>query len=144
LLCREAIPITGRMTSSPRRQMHDHPLHTTRHRRQNCDNKSKNVLVVNQIGRKDSPAGVSTNRLRIEAGVGAWYPRRGRSCPRMLEPRTGRVLRACSTCGMVVALKDSHHWTVEGDAMSATWGLCKKCKWWQIEPDAAVADRTTG
>jgi hypothetical protein len=24
------------------------------------------------------------------------------------------------------------------------WGLCKDCKWWQIEPGAAVADRTMG
>ena len=25
-----------------------------------------------------------------------------------------------------------------------TWGLCKDCKWWQIEPDAEVASRTIG
>jgi hypothetical protein len=25
-----------------------------------------------------------------------------------------------------------------------TWGLCKDCKWWQIEPDARVADGTLG
>jgi hypothetical protein len=24
------------------------------------------------------------------------------------------------------------------------WGLCKDCKWWQIEPNAVVADRTLG
>jgi hypothetical protein len=24
------------------------------------------------------------------------------------------------------------------------WGLCRDCKWWQIEPDAAVADATCG
>ena len=24
------------------------------------------------------------------------------------------------------------------------WGLCKDCKWWQIEPTAAVADHTLG
>ncbi len=24
------------------------------------------------------------------------------------------------------------------------WGLCKDCKWWQIEPEADVADRTMG
>lgn len=24
------------------------------------------------------------------------------------------------------------------------WGLCKDCKWWQIEPDAAVEDATMG
>jgi hypothetical protein len=27
---------------------------------------------------------------------------------------------------------------------SEDWGECKDCKWWQIEPDAAVADRTMG
>lgn len=27
--------------------------------------------------------------------------------------------------------------------MAATeWGLCKDCKWWQIEPDANVANTT--
>lgn len=25
-----------------------------------------------------------------------------------------------------------------------SWGLCKDCKWWQIEPDAKVDDRTMG
>ena len=30
------------------------------------------------------------------------------------------------------------------NAMNENWGLCKECKWWQIEPDAAVADMTTG
>lgn len=24
------------------------------------------------------------------------------------------------------------------------WGLCKDCKWWQIEPKAKAADRTLG
>jgi len=24
------------------------------------------------------------------------------------------------------------------------WGLCKDCKWWQIEPGAKVADQTVG
>lgn len=24
------------------------------------------------------------------------------------------------------------------------WGLCKDCKWWQIEPDASIADTTMG
>ena len=24
------------------------------------------------------------------------------------------------------------------------WGLCKDCKWWQIEPDAMIADHTIG
>jgi hypothetical protein len=24
------------------------------------------------------------------------------------------------------------------------WGLCKDCKWWQIEPEAPVADHTLG
>ncbi|QDU93482.1 hypothetical protein [Lignipirellula cremea] len=24
------------------------------------------------------------------------------------------------------------------------WGLCKACKWWQIEPDAAIEDLTVG
>ena len=24
------------------------------------------------------------------------------------------------------------------------WGLCKDCKWWQIEPDGHVADQTIG
>jgi hypothetical protein len=24
------------------------------------------------------------------------------------------------------------------------WGLCKDCKWWQIEPDAKVSDRAVG
>src|ERR1700692_3182478 len=26
----------------------------------------------------------------------------------------------------------------------SNWGLCKDCKWWQIEPDAKVSDRTVG
>ncbi|TWT32504.1 hypothetical protein KOR34_42670 [Posidoniimonas corsicana] len=28
--------------------------------------------------------------------------------------------------------------------MSDQWGLCKGCKWWQIEPDATVEDQTVG
>lgn len=24
------------------------------------------------------------------------------------------------------------------------WGLCKDCKWWQIEPDGSVQDLTLG
>lgn len=24
------------------------------------------------------------------------------------------------------------------------WGLCKDCKWWQIEPKATIEDRTLG
>lgn len=26
----------------------------------------------------------------------------------------------------------------------SNWGLCKDCKWWQIEPAAAVESRTLG
>jgi hypothetical protein len=25
-----------------------------------------------------------------------------------------------------------------------TWGLCKDCKWWQIEPGASIQDATLG
>ncbi|MEZ5292417.1 MAG: hypothetical protein R2745_15150 [Vicinamibacterales bacterium] len=25
-----------------------------------------------------------------------------------------------------------------------TWGLCRSCKWWQIEPDAAIRNNTMG
>jgi hypothetical protein len=28
--------------------------------------------------------------------------------------------------------------------MNATWGLCKSCKWWRIEPGAGIEDRTMG
>ena len=28
--------------------------------------------------------------------------------------------------------------------MNEQWGLCKDCKWWQIEPEARVADSTLG
>ena len=28
--------------------------------------------------------------------------------------------------------------------MSNSWGLCKDCKWWQIEPKAAVKNSTMG
>jgi hypothetical protein len=28
--------------------------------------------------------------------------------------------------------------------MSASWGLCKECKWWQIEPKAPVKNSTMG
>lgn len=24
------------------------------------------------------------------------------------------------------------------------WGLCRSCKWWQIEPDAAIENTTLG
>jgi len=24
------------------------------------------------------------------------------------------------------------------------WGLCKECKWWQIEPNASIDDNTMG
>ncbi len=24
------------------------------------------------------------------------------------------------------------------------WGLCKECKWWQVEPDDTISDRTMG
>ncbi|MGE0811752.1 MAG: hypothetical protein AB7O28_26000 [Vicinamibacterales bacterium] len=25
-----------------------------------------------------------------------------------------------------------------------TWGLCRSCKWWQIEPGAAIGNNTMG
>jgi hypothetical protein len=28
--------------------------------------------------------------------------------------------------------------------MSSSWGLCKECKWWQIEPKALVKNSTMG
>ena len=28
--------------------------------------------------------------------------------------------------------------------MAKEWGLCKSCKWWQIEPDGTVANTTLG
>jgi hypothetical protein len=28
--------------------------------------------------------------------------------------------------------------------MSTSWGLCKDCKWWQIEPKAPVKNSTMG
>jgi hypothetical protein len=28
--------------------------------------------------------------------------------------------------------------------MSQSWGLCKDCKWWQVEPDASLNNLTTG
>lgn len=28
--------------------------------------------------------------------------------------------------------------------MDNQWGLCKDCKWWQIEPEASIADQTMG
>lgn len=28
--------------------------------------------------------------------------------------------------------------------MATHWGLCKSCKWWQIEPTASVAGSTAG
>jgi hypothetical protein len=27
---------------------------------------------------------------------------------------------------------------------SSTWGLCKNCKWWQIEPRAGIKNDTLG
>ncbi|QDV75656.1 hypothetical protein [Botrimarina mediterranea] len=30
------------------------------------------------------------------------------------------------------------------DSQDQHWGLCKDCKWWQIEPGASIADRTMG
>jgi hypothetical protein len=27
---------------------------------------------------------------------------------------------------------------------TSNWGLCIKCKWWQVEPDAALASTTHG
>ena len=26
----------------------------------------------------------------------------------------------------------------------SNWGLCRECQWWQIEPEANVADHTMG
>jgi hypothetical protein len=28
--------------------------------------------------------------------------------------------------------------------MSKEWGLCKECKWWQIEPGASIKNTTMG
>jgi hypothetical protein len=28
--------------------------------------------------------------------------------------------------------------------MSQSWGFCKECKWWQIEPDASTSNLTLG
>jgi len=28
--------------------------------------------------------------------------------------------------------------------MSESWGLCKDCKWWQIEPEGSVENLTLG
>ena len=28
--------------------------------------------------------------------------------------------------------------------MSKQWGLCKDCKWWQVEPDATIENPTMG
>lgn len=28
--------------------------------------------------------------------------------------------------------------------MADQWGLCKSCKWWQIEPQAKIEDNTMG
>lgn len=34
---------------------------------------------------------------------------------------------------------------LKGENMAdANWGPCKKCKWWQIEPAAKVANNTMG
>ena len=27
---------------------------------------------------------------------------------------------------------------------TTAWGLCKDCKWWQVEPDGRIADSTLG
>jgi len=27
---------------------------------------------------------------------------------------------------------------------ASNWGLCKDCQWWQIEPEARIADATMG
>lgn len=27
---------------------------------------------------------------------------------------------------------------------NGNWGLCKDCKWWQIEPDGSIANNTMG
>jgi len=32
----------------------------------------------------------------------------------------------------------------EFGAMSESWGFCKDCKWWQLEPAAAPANLTLG
>ncbi len=33
----------------------------------------------------------------------------------------------------------------EESAMAASdWGLCKDCQWWQIDPEAKIADNTMG
>ena len=29
-------------------------------------------------------------------------------------------------------------------ATKSQWGLCKNCKWWQIEPEASVGNTTLG
>jgi len=28
--------------------------------------------------------------------------------------------------------------------MNEEWGLCKDCKWWQVEPRASIGDETMG
>jgi|GEM_PF-2032679 len=28
--------------------------------------------------------------------------------------------------------------------MNDNWGLCRACRWWQIEPDAAINEKTIG
>lgn len=28
--------------------------------------------------------------------------------------------------------------------MSTQWGLCKECKWWQIEPNSSIENTTMG
>jgi hypothetical protein len=28
--------------------------------------------------------------------------------------------------------------------MNRSWGFCKECKWWQIEPDSSVSNLTLG
>jgi len=36
------------------------------------------------------------------------------------------------------------NWSLKEADMSDQWGLCKDCKWWQIEPGAAIENRTLG
>jgi hypothetical protein len=38
----------------------------------------------------------------------------------------------------------SHNKVSKSSKKNRNWGLCKDCKWWQIEPDAKVSDRTVG
>jgi hypothetical protein len=40
------------------------------------------------------------------------------------------------------ARSDEHG--AKGTLMKDRWGLCKDCKWWQIEPKASVQNNTMG